>query len=217
MFCYSRLIPPVVGIPKRTNKESPQNLTLNGKQYIVPQDTLVNLCTAAIHRNPKYWPHTSPEDLLEFRPERWLLDPTKAHTHTDEDTYTHEEGLDFDGPDKRPDTAAGLFRPAKGAYIPFSEGYRSCLGKRFAQVEILAVLAVIFKTWSVELDVGAFMTDEEVEAATEEEKKKAWEKADSRARWLLKNGMMTIITIQMRKDKVPMRFVKRGSERFKFG
>lgn len=170
-----------------------------------------------MHRNPKYWPHTSEEDLGEFRPERWLLDPTKGSTSTDENAYAEEEGLDFDGPDKRPDTAASLYRPPKGAYVPFSDGYRSCLGRRFAQVEILAVLAVIFKTWSVELDVSAFMTDEEIAAASEDEKRQAWDNADARARDLLETGMWTIITIQMRKDKVPLRFVKRGNERFKFG
>ncbi len=37
-----------------------------------------------------------------------------------------------------PDTAAGLYKPPKSAYIPFSEGYRSCVGGRFAQVELTA-------------------------------------------------------------------------------
>lgn len=101
--------------------------------------------------------------------------------------------------------------------VPFSEGYRSCLGRRFAQVEILAVLAVVFKTWSVELDVSAYMSDEEMATASEEQKREVWNKADAYARDLLQNGMMTIITLQMRKDKVPLRFVKRGHERFKFG
>ena len=212
-----RLIPPVIGIPKSTLKGRPQGLNLRGQHFTVPEDTSINLMTAAVHRNPKYWPHTSEEDLLEFRPERWLLDSSRSHSDVDEDSYAQEEGLDFDGPDKRPDTASTLYRPPKGAYIPFSEGYRSCLGRRFAQVEILAVLAVIFKTWSVELDVGAHMTDEELATASEGQKRDAWNKADAYARDLLKNGMATIITIQMRKDKVPMRFVKRGRESFKFG
>lgn len=211
-----RLIPPVIGIPKSTPSGQPQGLNMGGKRMTIPAGCMITLNTAALHRNPKYWPHTSEEDLDEFRPERWLLDQNTG-ANTDENAYAEEEGLDFDGPDKRPDTAASLYRPPKGAYIPFSDGYRSCLGRRFAQVEILAVLAVIFKTWTVELDVGAFMTDEEVGAASEAEKREAWNKADARARDLLKNGMWTIITIQMRKDKVPLRFVKRGSERFKFG
>lgn len=211
-----RLIPPVIGIPKTTPKGSPQGLNFNGQHVTVPGGTYVTLGTVAAHRNPKYWPHTSEEDLLDFRPERWLLDPQKNNTSTEEDTYEKEEGLDFEGPDKRPDTAASLFRPPRGAYLPFSEGYRSCLGRRFAQVEILAVLAVIFKHYSVELDLGEWMSDEEIERAPEEDVRAAWGKADEKARWLLRYDMMTIITIQMRKHKVPMRFVKRGEERFRF-
>ncbi|KAF2206777.1 hypothetical protein CERZMDRAFT_72059 [Cercospora zeae-maydis SCOH1-5] len=215
-----RLIPPVIGIPKTTTKDRPQTLTVDGKQVTIPPNVYVTLSTSAVHRHPKYWPHTSEQDLLEFRPERWLLDPTQAqahsHTATDDEEYAKEAGLEFDETDKRPDTAASLFRPAKGAYLPFSEGYRSCLGRRFAQVEILAVLAVIFKTWSVELDVSMFLSDEEFESASEEQKREAWKKADARARDLLRTGMMTIITIQMRTGKVPFRFVRRGMERLGF-
>ncbi|KAK1820087.1 hypothetical protein LTR12_005528 [Friedmanniomyces endolithicus] len=216
-----RLIPPVVGIPKMSTAGRPQGLQLGGKHVTVPADCNVTLDTVALHRNPKYWPHTSEEDLLDFRPERWLVDggANGHHDHGHGDEAHNggvEEGLDFDGPDKRPDTAPSLFRPAKGAYIPFSDGYRSCLGRRFAQVKILAVLAVVFKTWSIELCVGLTMSDEEIERADEEVRREAWERADKRARELLRTGMMTIITIQMRKGKVPMRFVKRGSERFDY-
>lgn len=215
-----RLIPPVVGIPKTTTKSKPEGLNIGGKHVTVPQDCYVTLVTVALHRNPKYWPHTSEQDLLNFRPERWLLDSSTAkadgHQTKDEHAYATEEGLDFDGPDKRADTSASLFRPAKGAYVPFSDGYRSCLGRRFAQVEILAVLAVIFKTWSVELDVSMFLSEEELATANEQQKKEAWEKARARSNDLLRNGMMTIITIQMRKGKVPMRFVRRGGERFNY-
>lgn len=211
-----RLIPPVIGIPKTTPKDRPQTLNIDGKQITVPENTYVTLNTAATHRNPRFWPHTSEKDLLEFRPERWLLDPSKTHGRPDDEEYAKEEGLEFDETDKRPDTAASLFRPAKGAYLPFSEGYRSCLGRRFAQVEILAVLAVIFRTWTVELDVSEYLPDEQFAKASEGEKLEAWKKADARARELLKTGMMTIITIQMRAGKVPFRFVKRGSERFGF-
>ncbi|KAK4548944.1 hypothetical protein LTR36_008717 [Oleoguttula mirabilis] len=211
-----RLIPPVVGIPKSTPKGRPQGLQMGGRHVTVPGGSYVTLNTAAIHRNPKYYPHSSGDDLLDFRPERWLLDGSAKSATGDEHAYADEDGLDFDGPDKRGDTSASLFRPAKGAYIPFSDGYRSCLGRRFAQVEILAVLAVIFKTWTVELDVSMFLSDEEMKTASEEQKREAWEKAKARSNDLLRNGMMTIITIQMRKEKVPMRFVKRGSEKFKY-
>jgi len=214
-----RLIPPVIGIPKSTSKDSPQGLALNSGQTVsIPGGTYVTLNTAALHRNPKYWPHTSEEDLLSFRPERWLLDTsgTNANTGAEDNSYAEEEGLEFEGPDKRADTAASLFRPARGAYIPFSEGYRSCIGRRFAQVEILAVLAVVFKTWTVELDVSEYLSDADFERASEAEKRAAWTKAFDYAKDRLKNGMGTVITLQMRSGKVPFRLVKRGSERFGF-
>jgi cytochrome P450 len=213
-----RLIPPVVSIPKQTMPGSPQGLQVDGRHVTVPAGSSVGLNTAALHRNPRYWPHTSEEDLLTFRPERWLLDEGKKSDISDgnEPAYATEEGLDFDGPDKRADTSTSLFRPAKGAYIPFSDGYRSCLGRRFAQVEILAFLAVMFRNWSVELDVSMFMSDEELKTASPERKREAWEKARARAQDLLRNGMMTIITIQMRKGKVPIRLVRRGEEKFDY-
>jgi cytochrome P450 len=214
-----RLIPPVTGIPKFVDANAPQGLRVGDKHVTVPGGCYVTLNTVATHLNPRYWPHTSEEDLKEFRPERWLLDPSNSSSakHAEEEGYEVEEGMEFDQTDKRPDTAPSLFRPAKGAYLPFSDGYRSCLGRRFAQVEILAVLAVVFKSWTVELDVSEWMSDEELKSASVEEKKRVWEKADQRARGLLRDSMGTIITIQMRGGaKVPFRFVKRGRENFKW-
>ncbi|KAH9841297.1 Thromboxane-A synthase, partial [Teratosphaeria destructans] len=123
-----------------------------------------------------------------------------------------DDGLDFDGPDRRADTSASLYRPPKGAYrrLPLVPG------PRFAQVEILAVLAVIFKTWSVELDVGMFLPEERLDGAAAGEKREAWGRARARAERLLREAMMTIITIQMRGEKVPMRLVRRGEERFDY-
>lgn len=209
-----RVLPPVVGIPKTTARGAAQGLNVNGQPYTIPEDSFISLSTPGLHRNPKYWPHTSLEDLNNFRPERWLVDENTSTPNTKEDESA-EPGPDADGPDTRPDTAAGLFRPVRGSYVPFSDGYRSCIGRRFAQVEILAVLAVIFKTWSVELDVSMFLKDGETEETlSEERKKEVWKLADERTRELMRTGMGTIVTIQLRKGKVPMRFVKRGKERF---
>jgi cytochrome P450 len=209
-----RVLPPVVGIPKTTARGHAQGLNINGQPYTIPGDSFISLSTPGVHRNPKYWPHTSLEDLNDFRPERWLLDEN-AGKHASHDEESSEPGPDVDGPDQRSDTASTLFRPAKGSYVPFSDGYRSCIGRRFAQVEILAVLAVIFKTWSVELDVSMFLEDGETEETlSDARKKEVWILADERTRELMRTGMGTIVTIQLRKGKVPMRFVKRGSERF---
>ena len=67
----------------------------------------------------------------------------------------------------------------------------------------------------MELDVSMFLKDGETEETlSDERKKEVWKLADERTRELMRTGMGTIVTIQLRKGKVPMRFVKRGSERF---
>lgn len=208
-----RLIPPVVSIPKCTKTAQP--LTLDSRRVVVPANTFVNLLTVASHRDPKYWLQgNQPNDLNDFRPERWLVKSDGHHTEHDAAT---SDGEDYGGP-QGDDVASTLYRPKKGSYYPFSEGPRACLGRRFAQVEVLAVLAVIFKDYSVELAVDQFATDDEVDRMPEggEERKAVWEKARRRAEGLLKDGMGTIITIQMREGTVPMRLVRKGRERLVF-
>jgi len=220
-----RLIPPVIAIPKCTKSAQPLSIRdpsspSTPHRVIVPENTFIELITVASHRDPAYWlAPGQPNDLDEFRPERWLVN---NHNGSDNEKAAEKEADDeqYGGPGGA-DISASLLRPAKGSYYPFSEGPRACLGRRFAQVEILAVLAVIFKDWSVELAVddlanGEGVSDEEVARMTVEEKKQVWEKAAQRARWLMKEGMSTIITIQIREGHVPLRFVKRGKERFFF-
>ncbi|KAI9718144.1 MAG: hypothetical protein M1828_006842 [Chrysothrix sp. TS-e1954] len=220
-----RLIPPAIGIHKSTLKGSPQALNFNGRQIVVPDNVHIDLSANAVHRNPKYWPageaeHTGASlgsDLDQFKPERWfkqlrgneVLDKQEGKSEESHDTH------DLGGP-QGPNTSASLFSPTRGSYIPFSEGARSCLGRRFAQVEVLAVLAVILRHYSVELAVDAFATDEEVDRFPKggSERQRVWQKAADRAHDLLRNGMESLITIQLRKGSVPVRFVPKGEERF---
>lgn len=237
-----RLISPVVNIPKSTYGVPNQPLNVHGKKCTVPANAYINLCTISTHVNPNWWPHGPPRDpkkpahpisnldndLHEFKPERWLLDnnDNKAKltngkasgfsagaeaatkpTSTTDDTDDH---LNIN---TASDTASSLYRPPKGAFIPFSEGFRSCLGRRFAQVEILAALAVIFTQYSVELAVDKYASDEEVEKMNQAEKEEVWERAAEDARELFRR-LSTILTLQMREGYVPVRFVKKGEERF---
>ena len=222
-----RLLAPVAGVPNSTLKGSPQSLTVNGKDCTVPENTYISLVTPAIHRNPNHWPTGPPtdplnpvhpfsnvdNDLEEFKPERWLLD-SNAQTSIgmpgqDEDAEASKLGINTAA-----DTSAALYRPPKGAYIPFSEGYRSCIGRRFAQVEILAMLALIFSRYSVELAVDQYATDEEVEVMSDTEKRQVWEKARDRANRKMRLDMASIITLQLRRGTIGIRLVKRGTERF---
>jgi len=212
-----RLLQPVINIPKSTAADSPQEVSMDGQRYVFPGDCDVQLC-AAVHRNPKYWPapadHKSSNGRLDtdcFRPERWLVDdkPTKAF-----------EDIDYDDEDLRgpadEDTSSQLFQPVKGSYIPFSNGYRSCIGRRFAQIEILVLLAIVFLQYSVELAVDDFATDAEIEKMPigGEQRKEIYQKVVDRADHLLMKTMGSIITLQLRGQNIPIRLVRRGRERF---
>lgn len=217
-----RLLQPIINIPKSTAPGCPQPVFMEGKQYMIPGGTHVSLC-CAIHRNPKYWPGPANDDegsrkdgvndADRFRPERWLAS-TKSSEEFVDINYDDE---DLRGPSGE-DTSAHLFKPVKGSYIPFSDGYRSCIGRRFAQVEILAFFAVVFSQYSVELAVDKFATDEEIERMAKggDERKKVWNKAAERAEYLLGKTMASIITLQLRGHNVPIRLVRRGEERFAF-
>ena len=230
-----RLIPPVINIPKSTNKNSsPMPLTIDGKTCHVPPDTYIKVSSTGVHRNPAYWPTGPPadparpahpssntdNDLEEFKPERWL-----SQRSVSRDAGCVPPRIDDDlSSDSTPDTSAAFFRPVRGAYIPFSDGQRACLGRRFGQVEVLTVLAVIFKEYSIELAVDEFPMREKYFAQVGGPKvasgmgeaglRMIWEQAAAEVRRMLRENMTSIITIQLRNSKVPLRLVRRGRERF---
>jgi len=45
-----------------------------------------------------------------------------------------------------------MFKPYNGSYIPFSIGARGCIGKKYAHVEITAIMLGLFREMSVEFD-----------------------------------------------------------------
>lgn len=230
-----RLIPPVTGIPKSTWGVEDQPLTVEGETKTVPSGTYIGLVTIGAHRNPRYWPSGKPSlpggkpvhpisnldnDLEEFKPERWLL-PENASENEAASKSDYEEHMPTESSaggdlniNESADTSERLYKPQKGAYLPFSEGYRSCIGRRFAQVEVLAALAVIFQNFSVELAVDKYASDEQVIEMDVNARSEVWQKAAEDARELLLNGLGVVISLQMRKGHVPVRLVSRGQERF---
>ena len=224
-----RVVPPVVGVPKSTAPGNPQPLNVDGKKCTVPENVYIALITPAAHRNPHHWPTGPPRDpdhplhplsntdndLEEFKPERWLLDQDGKTLASMPEQNGDTEAATL-GVNTAADTSATLYKPPKGAYIPFSEGYRSCIGRRFAQVEILAAIAFIFSQYSVELSVDACATDAEVEAMDEEARKRVWQKASDEVERQMREDMASIITLQLRKGSIGLRLVRRGEERFDF-
>jgi len=220
-----RLITPVMAVPKTTGFV-PQQLTINGKDVTLPANMIMKLSVHAVHRNPKFWPHGPPKDaekpyfppgnvsndLEEFKPERWIKKKEAPQKLVKEALRGNPENLAID---TTANTSASLYTPVKGSYLPFSDGPRACLGRRFAQVEILAALAVILTQHTVELAVDEWASDQNVEDMSKEQKKETWKKAEEKANSIWQNKMLCIFTLQIRGAHVPMRFVRRGKERFR--
>ena len=209
-----RLIPPVVAIPKCTRKQ--QSLTINGKKCFIPANTYISLLTPAAHRNPNYWPTGPPSDpkhpihptsntdndLEEFKPERWFIH--KTDTANSIPTTPNER-------ETNPlDTPTSLYRPRHGSYLPFSEGARSCIGRRFAQVEVLAVLATIFSQYSVELALDDYASETEVAGMSAQERERVWEMARLGVLRMLNENMQSIFTLKLVGVDVKLRFLRRG-------
>jgi cytochrome P450 len=208
-----RLMPPIIDIPKIV-RGAPQPLTFDGKTVEVPTSTMIHISAVGAQRNPRYWPSgpsklsNKKHDLDDWVPERWLSStsqPAQKTTANDSGSEDGENTASFDMKD-------GLFVPPKGVFIPFSEGARACPGRRFAQVEITAVLAVIFKSYSLELDVSEWTSDAQVEKMSEDERRAVYLKAMTKARALIAASQSEIF-LQM-KGNYPVRFVKRGKEKF---
>lgn len=89
---------------------------------------MVLLSLVAMHTQPRYWG----EDSLVWRPSRWIVSSEEASDDID---------LGLGGEDVR--------RPTNGTYFPWSSGARNCPGKKFAQVEFVAVMAALFRTHRV--------------------------------------------------------------------
>ncbi|KAH8881377.1 cytochrome P450, partial [Thozetella sp. PMI_491] len=203
-----RLTTPAPIVPKHVPKNgTPKSLLVNSKEASVPPGTLIKVMIACAQRNPKYWeskpvgatashwtswpPSNLDNDLEGFIPERWIqVDPS-------------EEGA-----------AERLMTPPPGAFIPFSDGARSCLGKRFAIMEMFAVITVLFSTHSVELAVQDMSPEEDVEQASRERREELWEAAAQKTNQTWRQHMTSSITLKLRNAHIPMRIVKRGEELF---
>ena len=96
-----------------------QVIELDGKRHFLPPNTAVNINVEALHTDPKSWGN----DALEWKPDRWLV-PTDAG---------HE----------------AFIEPAKGSYVPWADGPRVCLGRKFSQVEFVGVLFKLFSQYKV--------------------------------------------------------------------
>lgn len=223
-----RMMPPVVDIPKEVAAAHGQVIVRDGEKYHLPQGTHVGLVTTAVQRNPRYWPSKpskvaatggdeNSSDIHDFVPERWYR---KAAESPDGENTSEEEaaveGADTEnyGGFEGPDTSAQLFRPVRGSYIPFSDGARSCLGRRLAQVELISALSVIFQKYSLELAVDEWASDDEIKNMDRAQRAEVYRKAQDKSREVIA-GASSLLTLKLHGDKfVPVRLVPKGQERF---
>ncbi|KAI4207057.1 MAG: hypothetical protein LQ346_000775 [Caloplaca aetnensis] len=128
LFETLRLYNPIPGIPKHTSS-NPQTLTLSPNNTLnIPPHTLVCPNLQALHTHPRYWG----EDSLLWRPQRWIT----TSSSPPKDPSLETETLDT---------------PKKGTFIAWSEGLQNCPGKRFAQVEFVAVIVALFRAHRAEV------------------------------------------------------------------
>ena len=128
-----RVYPPVLSLPKWTN-QYPQTLKFSdGRELLIPSHTAVLSSLHAVQLLPRYWG----EDSRVWRPTRWILNsPPYGKNEPEPNIFTRL-------------SREQLFIPPKGSYFPWSEGPQNCPGKKFSQVEFVAVLACLFRNHRV--------------------------------------------------------------------
>lgn len=126
-----RLYAPITGLPKITSR-GVQILHIGDRPLAIPPGTEIFPLLLGIQTDPSYW-----VDPYVWRPSRWILHPKDA-----------------------PEVREELFVPQKGTFFPWSEGPQNCVGKKFSQVEAVAVLACLFRDHRVCIKTRAGETEE---------------------------------------------------------
>ena len=177
-------------IPK-SSPTSPQLVNVANKQYIIPANMLILINTSAVHRHPKHWSSPPNQDSLTATTARNPVDAFDPYLWLNQDS-------------EKEDSQHGqrLLTPSPGTYVPFSDGARVCLGKRFAQVEMVASVARIFKEYSVELVTGCSND------ASPTRNRQMWDEARKTAVREMSAGVEFRMSMRLL-GKVPVRFVKR--------
>ncbi|KAJ8059987.1 hypothetical protein OCU04_011599 [Sclerotinia nivalis] len=117
----------------KTTGSTAQPLEINGKTYIIPAGVSVHCSLPALHTHPRYWG----DNPLAWNPCRFI-----SKIHSSHDNAESNSKNTFESEVLAPETSEN--------FMPFAWGQRVCPGKKFAQVELVAVLARLFRDWKVE-------------------------------------------------------------------
>ncbi|KKY34218.1 putative cytochrome p450 [Diaporthe ampelina] len=179
LFETLRFYAPVLSINKATVGPRGQELMIDGRSVLLPPGMTVAPNVIASHTMPEVWG----EDHMVFRPGRWIGQSGDAASEVllDLPESVREKTMSSDG---------------KGiTYFPWSSGGRVCPGKKFSQVEVLAVVSSLLRDYRIEVVPEGLETEEQ---------------ARKRCLEVIEDSE-TQITLQMRRpDTVWLRAVKRS-------
>ncbi|KAK2604209.1 hypothetical protein N8I77_007157 [Diaporthe amygdali] len=142
MYEMLRLYSPVVDMEKDVLGRG-QELRVDGRTIFIPGGSEVHMSNLAVHLLPEYWG----ADSEEFRPTRWILStpkPSESAVSADAVEETHKSGSMLDLEEVAPPPVA------KESFFPWSLGARNCPGKKFAQVEFVAVVSYVLRLYRLE-------------------------------------------------------------------
>ncbi|KAL2074669.1 hypothetical protein VTL71DRAFT_8448 [Oculimacula yallundae] len=135
MYETLRLYGPVVVIPKAT-ADTIIEIVSNGKTYSIPRNTNVLVNVNGLNTSPHYWG----PDALTWRPDRWIHNSGKTKSMADEE----------------------MMQAPKGRFLSWASGPRICPGKKFSQVEFVAVMATLFRRLRVVPVINEGESEEDV-------------------------------------------------------
>ncbi|XMA16215.1 hypothetical protein WAI453_009006 [Rhynchosporium graminicola] len=136
MFEILRLYGPTPFIMKSAIGPDGQDLEIDGRICRIPPNTLVMPNAIASQTLPEYWG----EDSLEWKPDRWF----KSTSLSENDSTVKGDGRVNED---------SFYFPAEAeeTFLPWSGGARVCPGKKFSQVEFVAVISLLLSRYSIEI------------------------------------------------------------------
>ncbi|KAE8383847.1 cytochrome P450 [Aspergillus bertholletiae] len=122
-----RLYPPILALPKSVAPPTTSlRLPESNRTIVLPKGTVVLPSLLAAQMHPKYWS----DEPNTWNPRRWVeTAPASSDVSTPEAQLAQET----------------IMEPRAGTYLPWSAGVQVCAGRKFAQVEIVAVIASLFR------------------------------------------------------------------------
>ncbi|QPG98111.1 hypothetical protein C2857_007266 [Epichloe festucae Fl1] len=235
-----RIIPPGPAIPKQVTTHSNQTLNIEGRECMLPKGSLIMMHALKAQEDPRHWPYEESslrpghDDLRDYKPERWFETQPGPRGQSRDNDKDDEEATDGRSESPKSESGSGgddsedkvdgggrpsernappFFRPRRGAYLPFSDGSRSCVGRRVAQVEIMTFLLVLFQRYSIELATDEWASEDEVQRLGRDARADLYRKAQASSRRTLGQAE-SVITLGLQGKTVPMRLVRRGEEKY---